>query len=103
MRVGDARAAKSLRKRVARHGGQAIELRIVARARDGAHVDETLDAVGFEEGEKVFDGAIGMADGEDEWRWETFLVFGSAIHKGSVSLNDEIREASGLRRKPTAR
>ena len=109
MRVGDARAAKSLRKRVARlrgqarHGGQTIELRIMARARNGAHVDEALDAVGFEKGEEIFDRAIGMADGEDKRTWETFLVFGSAIHKESILLNRQSRETNGLRRKPTAR
>ena len=53
MRVRDTRAAKSLRKRVAclrrqaRHGGQAIELRIVARARDGAHVNDAFNTVRF--------------------------------------------------------
>lgn len=61
MRVGDAGAAESLRKCVtclrsqARHGGQAIKLRIVARTRDGADVDETLDAVSFEEREEIFE------------------------------------------------
>lgn len=59
MRVGDSSAAKSLGKSVA------IELRILARARDGTNVDETLDAVGSEEGEKGFDGTIGMADVEN--------------------------------------
>ena len=115
VRVGDARAAKGLRKRIARlrgqarrvgqvrHVGQAVELRIVARARDGAYVDETLNAVGFEQSEKIFDGAIGMTDGEDERTGETFLVFGSAIHNESISLNEEIRETNGLPRKPTAR
>jgi hypothetical protein len=44
-----------------------------------------------------------MADGEDEWTWGTFLACRNAIHKGSASLKAEIREASGLRRKPTAR
>lgn len=59
MRVRNARAAKGLRKRVA------IELRIVARARDGAHVDQALNIVRFEKREKFLHGAIGMADSEN--------------------------------------
>ena len=60
MRVGDASSANGCGER------GTIELRIVAGFRNGAHVDEAFDAVGFEEREKFVDGAAGMADGEDE-------------------------------------
>lgn len=60
MRVCDSDAAKRCGK------GVAIELRIVARARNGANVHEALDAVGFEECDKVRKRAVGMADGEQE-------------------------------------
>lgn len=41
-------------------------MRIVARAGNGADVDEALDVMRLEEGEEFADGVIGVADGEDE-------------------------------------
>jgi len=60
MPVGDVRAANGGGERVA------SELRIVTGLGNGAHVDEALNLVSFEEGEEIVDGAVGMADGEDE-------------------------------------
>src|SRR6185437_4287727 len=60
MRVGDVRAAQGSGE------GGAIELRIVARARNGANVHEALDAVGFEQREKFGDGAIRVANRENK-------------------------------------
>jgi hypothetical protein len=60
MRVGDAGGANGGSE------GFAVELGIVARARNGADVDQALDVVSFEEREKFADGMIGVADGEDE-------------------------------------
>ena len=45
--------------------GFLVELRIETRARDGAYIDEASDAVFFEQGEELVDGARGVADGED--------------------------------------
>ena len=60
MRVGDAGGANGGSE------GVAVELRIVARAGNGADVDEAFDVVRFEEREEFADGVIGVADGEDE-------------------------------------
>jgi len=60
VRVSNVRVANGFSERVA------IELRIVAGLGNGAHVDEALNLVSFEEGEEIVDGAVGMADGEDE-------------------------------------
>ena len=42
-----------------------VELRIVARFRNGANVDQLCDGVGLQQFEEVLDWMRGMADGED--------------------------------------
>jgi len=85
MRVGDVRAAEGLWKRVACLRRQAIKLRIVARAGNGAHVDDALNIVRFEKRDKIIERAIGMADGENERLRAADRLFASLFGNFSAS------------------
>jgi MacB-like protein len=77
--VPDPCRAERLRQRVA------IELRITARARHGAHVREAFDAVDAQQADEVFDGPGGMTDGKDERRVGLFSRHGACSLEHSVA------------------
>ena len=66
MYVGDSGGAERIREILA------IKLRIVSRARDGAHVDDARDAVCFQQSDEFADRSRGVTDRENE----RFGIFG---------------------------
>ena len=60
--IGDARKPQCLRQRVA------IELRVVARARDSPHIHKVFHAVGLEQFDEGVERSRRMADGQDRGR-----------------------------------
>ena len=77
MNIPNVRGAKRAGERVR------IELRVAARFRDGADIQDLGDAMRSKELDKLTDGARGMADGEDSERLAGARHFGATIFDGS--------------------